>query len=268
MTRAATVINWEQGAHSQLGARIEQQDRWGLLTTENAGELLAIVADGMGGHQDGALGAQAILEVAQQFITQSLQRLQADPRAALSELCLLMHTEINTRSEAARSTVVMVWLTAAHAYWLNIGDSRLYHFRQSRRLMRTRDHSAVQLLMDLGEINEAQMSTHPAQNRLYRCLGGGEAPKPDVGDFSVQTGDVLVLCSDGGWEHLSESELWEATQQHGPALAAQQLAAAAAQRGGKTADNTTLVLLRAQQSHTEPLSLRARINHWLGRSAT
>ena len=49
--------------------------------------------------------------------------------------------------------------------------------------MRTRDHSAVQLLMDLGEIDESEMATHPAQNRLYRCLGGEDRPKPDLGQL-------------------------------------------------------------------------------------
>ena len=248
MTRheSSTSLPWEQGASSHPGGRREQQDRWGLFQSPSRQELLAIVADGMGGHQDGALGAQIAIDTARSFVLKPPILLQSDPLAALDGLCQQMHETINQQSETARSTLVMAWLTAAHAYWLNIGDSRLYHFRRGRRIMRTRDHSAVQLLMDLGEINESQMATHPAQNRLYRCLGGEESPKADRGDFAVQAGDLLALCSDGIWEHVAEIEFWTATQNHGPADAARLLAEEAARRGGATADNTTLVLLQLQ----------------------
>lgn len=111
--------------------------------------------------------------------------------------------------------------------------------------MRTRDHSAVQLLMDLGEIAESEMANHPAQNRLYRCLGGDAPPKPDLGRIAIQPGDLLALCSDGVWEHITETELWETACANPPAVAAALLAAQAAQRGGATADNATLILLRA-----------------------
>lgn len=247
MTRheSSASLPWEQGASSHPGGRQEQQDRWGLFQPHNRQELLAIVADGMGGHQDGALGAQIAIDTARNFILNPPKLLQSDPLAALNGLCQQMHETINQQSETARSTLVMVWLASAHAYWLNVGDSRLYHFRRGRRLMRTRDHSAVQLLMDLGEINESQMATHPAQNRLYRCLGGEESPKADRGNFAVQAGDLLALCSDGVWEHVTEIEFWTTTQNHGPADAARLLAEEAARRGGATADNTTLVLLRA-----------------------
>ena len=259
MKRASANLLWEQGASSHLGARQEQQDRWGLFPSASRQELLAIVADGMGGHQDGALGAQIVIDAARNFVLDPPKGLHADPLAALGRLCQQMHDAINQQSETARSTVVMVWLAAGRAYWLNVGDSRLYHFRHGRRVMRTRDHSAVQLLMDLGEINEAQMATHPAQNRLYRCLGGEETPKADLGDFAVQAGDLLALCSDGVWEHVTEIELWSAAQQHGPAGAARLLADEAARRGGATADNTTLVLLRADHPTTEPLKWHRRL---------
>lgn len=241
----ATLPQWERGVASEQGGRHEQQDRWGIFCSPDQKGLLAVVADGMGGHLDGALGAQIVIDVARDFVQNSLDLLRADPLASLEQLNRQMHDSINRQSEAARSTVVMLWLERNYAHWLNIGDSRLYHFRHGRRLMRTRDHSAVQLLMDLGEIEESQMASHPAQNRLYRCLGGPDDPKPDKGHFSIQSGDVLALCSDGVWEHVSEAELWETTLASGPVAAAGTLATQAVQRGGATADNATLVLLRS-----------------------
>ncbi|HRY15725.1 MAG TPA: protein phosphatase 2C domain-containing protein [Candidatus Competibacteraceae bacterium] len=242
---SAPIMPWEKGAASQQGGRHEQQDRWGLFQPHNREGLLAIVADGMGGHLEGALGAQIVIDTARDFILHPPSSLETDPPAALNQLSQRIHTVINNRSETARSTLVMVWLAGGRAYWLNIGDSRLYHFRGGRRLMRTRDHSVVQLLTDLGEIQESEMGAHPAQNRLYRCLGGEELPRADQGDLVIQAGDLLALCSDGVWEHVTESEVWNTTLDHGSAAAAQRLVDTAVQRGGVEADNATLVLLRA-----------------------
>ena len=245
---------WDRGAASQLGGRNEQQNRWGIFPAPDQHGLLALVADGMGGHRDGALGAQLVIDTARSYLQTSAEWLRTDPPAALDQLCAQMHKAINDRSESARSTVVMVWIDDGQAHWLNVGDSRLYHFRRGRRLMRTRDHSAVQLLMDMGEIDESEMATHPAQNRLYRCLGGEEEPKADTGGFAIQSGDVLALCSDGVWEHIAEPDLWSATLDNGPAIAAQTLTEQAVQRGGASADNATLVLLRADASVAEDQS--------------
>mgnify|MGYP001352889033 CR=1 FL=1 len=236
---------WDRGAASELGGRHEQQDRWGLFPSPDQQGLLAILADGMGGHLDGALGAQIVIDEARQFVQNPAAPLRTDPLTALEQLCRRMHDAINDRSQTARSTIVMVWLQGNQGYWLNIGDSRLYHFRNGQRLMRTHDHSAVQLLMDLGEIDESEMANHPAQNRLYRCLGGDEPPKPDLGRIEIQAGDLLALCTDGVWEHVPEAELWKTAHANSLAAAARILAARAAQRGGATADNATLILLRA-----------------------
>ncbi|MBL8251477.1 MAG: serine/threonine-protein phosphatase [Candidatus Competibacter sp.] len=257
--RASNLASgWERGAASQLGGRKEQQDRWSLLSPAGSDSLLAIIADGMGGHLEGALGAQIVVDTARSFVQDSLATLHADPSSALEQLCRQMHDAINARSETARSTVVTVWLDRDRAYWLNLGDSRLYHFRDGQRLMRTRDHSAVQLLMDLGEISEADMANHPAQNRLYRSLGGPDVPKPDAGQLAIQDGDLLVLCSDGVWEYVTEPELWETTLAHGPTAAARALADEAVRRGGNVADNATLILLRANAGPVAP-------PHWLRR---
>ncbi|MBK8537075.1 MAG: serine/threonine-protein phosphatase [Candidatus Competibacteraceae bacterium] len=236
---------WQWGGASQQGGRHEQQDRWAVFEPPGKSGLLAILADGMGGHVGGALGAQIVIDIAREFIQNPPAVLRTDPSAELERLCRRMHEAINRQSETARSTVVMVWIDRNQAHWLNIGDSRLYHFRDGQRLMRTRDHSAVQLLMDLGEINESEMATHPAQNRLYRSMGGDDAPKPDLGRVSIRPGDLLALCSDGIWEHVTESELWSATLASGPDAAARLLTEQATRRGGAAADNATLVLLRA-----------------------
>ncbi len=268
MTRcpnSKTAYRWCSGGASQKGGRTEQQDCWGVFQLIEPKSVLAIVADGMGGHLDGALAAQTIFDIARHFAQQPPSKLHSEPLAALKHLCDHMHDAINKRSESARSTIIMVWLHQQDAHWLNVGDSRLYHFRDGQRLMRTRDHSAVQLLMDLGEINESQMATHPAQNQLFRCLGGEEKPKPDTGHFTTCVDDVLALCSDGIWEQINEDEFWTASHNHEIESAAQRLTETAARRGGATGDNATLILLRALPLVDTDI---APLQHWLQRLST
>lgn len=257
-----TLSRWQWGAASHQGGRHEQQDRWGVFTSPDQSGLLTIVADGMGGHLEGALGAQIALDVARSFVETRYAQLFANPAVALNQLCQHIHDTINHRSETARSTIVMLWLRGSQGHWLNIGDSRLYQFRQAQRLMRTRDHSAVQLLMDLGEIEESQMATHPAQNRLYRSLGGEEPPKPDTGIVQIQADDLFVLCSDGVWEHITEAEFWTATLTQDLPMATRTLAEQAVHRGGPTADNATLVFIRTGGDSANRSWLR-RFFHWL-----
>lgn len=236
---------WSWGGASQTGGRHEQQDRWGVFTTPRGDGLLAIVADGLGGHGDGALGAQAVVETAKVFFQQRLEQLWRQPSEALALLCNQSQASVVAMSRQAHSTVVALWLTESQAHWMHVGDSRLYHFRGGRCLGRTRDHSAAQMLLELGEIDEAEIAAHPAQSCLYRSLGSEEAPRPDIGGERVEADDMFMLCSDGVWEHVREQEVWDAaviTDELSKAAA--HLTKTAITRGGPEADNATLVIVR------------------------
>ena len=235
------------GGASALGGRNEQQDRWSVFPDPAGKGLLAVVADGMGGHRDGALAAEMVMTATSSYLKSGRAKLAERPKEALSELCEESQAAIVARSHAAHSTAVFLWLNKQRAYWAHVGDSRCYHFRDGQRLMRTRDHSAVQLLVDIGEITEEEMATHPNQNRLFRSLGGQEAPKPDFGDSLVETDDVFALCSDGLWEHVSDEELWTRGSAPKPDQQVKQLVELAVNRGGPRTDNATLVLVRPVQ---------------------
>ena len=240
---------WRWGGASHPGGRGEQQDRWGVFVLPDQQGLLAVVADGLGGHSDGALGAQAVVDATEQFIHQQMILLCERPAEALSLLCEHSHARIMAVSKLAHSTIVALWLYGKQAHWMHVGDSRLYQLRQGNRVRRTRDHSAAQLLVDMGEISEAEMASHPEQNRLYRSLGSVESPRPELGSGLVEANDLFILCSDGVWEYIAEDELWETARRSSDlSLAATTLVALAAARGGPQADNSTLVLIRPAKS--------------------
>jgi serine/threonine protein phosphatase PrpC len=235
---------WLWGGASHPGGRSEQQDRWGVFVPLEKDGVLAVVADGLGGHRDGALAAQAVVDAAEMFLHLESAALRLRPREALPCLCQQAQAAVSGVSPQAHSTLVVLWLYQDQAHWLHVGDSRFYQLRAGERLLRTRDHSAAQLLLDLGEISEAEMATHPDQNRLYRSLGSGSTAKPEIGSGTVMSEDLLILCSDGLWEHISEAELWAAADTKKLTLLASDLVESATKRGGERADNATLILIR------------------------
>jgi serine/threonine protein phosphatase PrpC len=242
-------LPWLWGGASRVGGRAEQQDRWGVFMTPDRDGLFAVVADGLGGHRDGALGAQAVMDAAEIFFQERFAYFYKQPSEALTLLCEQVQTAVANKSRQAHSTIVALWLHQDHAHWMHVGDSRLYHLRKGRRLLRTRDHSAAQMLLELGEISEAEVATHPAQSCLYRSLGSEETPRPDIGSERVQGDDMFVLCSDGIWEQIHEETLWKtAVVNNQLSKAAVNLAEMATSRGGPEADNATLVIVRPVKS--------------------
>ena len=145
---------------------------------------------------------------------------------------------------APRTTIVAAAIDAGgKAQVGHVGDSRLYHFRDGGIAFRTRDHSIVQLLLDMGRLEEGDIASHPDRSRLLKALGGGDQ-SADLASLALEPGDGLALCSDGVWEHIEARQLWDALDSPELERAAEAVVAQAVERGGRSADNASLVLAR------------------------
>lgn len=93
--------------------------------------------------------------------------------------------------------------------WGHVGDSRLYHFRNGVVAFQTKDHSVPQTLVNAGDITKEQIRTHPDRNRILRAVGNPDGVKPTILDASrkIQRGDAFLLCTDGFWEYVTETEM-------------------------------------------------------------
>ncbi len=197
---------------SLLGNRDENQDRVAIAIGDGAA-FLAVV-DGMGGHADGARAAEsAIRAMVGEFWETS--RPLFDPEGFL-------HLTIGRAHEAVvdlgrglppeirpRATCAACLIQGSNAYWAHVGDSRIYQLRAGHVLARTRDHSHVELLLRAGRITERQAQDHPMRNYVECCIGG-DPVLPEMtlsGRNPLQTGDVLLLCSDGLWSGLTDEQI-------------------------------------------------------------
>jgi serine/threonine protein phosphatase PrpC len=224
--------------------------------------LFAVVADGAGGHGGGAEASQAALESSAKTWKLSSDKAFSEPEAFLTKWMEVAHLAVNEAAakihRSARSVVVACLTDGETAHWVHAGDSRLLRFHEGKLVERTRDDSVVQVLFERGEITEEEMGTHPDQSRLLQSLGGEEPPSPRPGNANVAAGDVLILCSDGFWEHLKPAELEKlaATPPMKRQHSLDQAVAEAVRRAGAKADNTTAVMIALDENGSSRLSTR------------
>ena len=233
---------------TRVGGRPYNEDRAGHWSTAEA--VLLVVCDGMGGHAHGEVAAELVMRhIAAAFRRDARPRL-ADPdlflfRAVGRSHGMLLREAANLGlQDTPRTTVVACVVQEGRAYWSHVGDSRLYLLRRGEVLVRTRDHTLVQQMVDEGRLPAADVATHPERNRLLQCLGGVQAPRIQPTSHALlDKDDVLLLCSDGLWGPLSERQILEAFVLAQPAEAVARLAALAATQGGAQADNITALAL-------------------------
>ena len=222
----------------------------------NSGSLpfgLYIVADGMGGHQYGEVASNAAVRVVASLVmkkfhpylfnlkpTQPDESLQEIMQTAVKDAQRAIQTEAPSSGTTLTAALVLgQQITIAH-----VGDSRAYHIHPDGRTeVVTRDHSLVKRLEELGHINSDEAENYPHRNVLYRALGQGEVLEADVFTVSFPQTGYLMLCSDGLWGVVSDSDMMRMIKE-APNLhrACQNLVEAANAAGGP--DNISVVLVQ------------------------
>ncbi len=236
---------------THIGGRKVNQDRMGYSFTRDA--LLLVLADGMGGHMAGEIAATIALQTLSMMFRMQAKPYVKKPERFLEEALnqahwdILAYAERHKLPETPRTTVVACLVQHNCAVWAHCGDSRLYWVRRNQVLARTRDHSHLEYLIERGRALESERNTHPDRNKLYNCLGAGQAPKIDISrQASLEPGDTLLLCSDGLWGMLPDTEIVHRLSTSTIVQAVPDMVAMAAAIGGTRADNTTALAITWQ----------------------
>lgn len=195
--------------------RDENQDAAALLPLAD-GRLVALVADGMGGHANGREAAEIVVQVTLQSFRQA-ERSRISGQELLRAALIRSHRRIRQRIEAAAgdamgatAVVALVEATAKtpRVHLAHVGDSRAYLFRGRSIYRLTSDHSLVGQLVRDGLLDEDDAVGHPDSNIVQRALGQHDAPDPELQPpLPFDAGDRLVLCSDGIHGALRDAEL-------------------------------------------------------------
>ena len=192
---------------SRQGDRKGNEDRIGY--SYNRDVLLMVVADGMGGHQDGEVAAEiAVTEITRRFQQEARNKLRKPFDFLVSAIqsahrAIVSHAVEQNLLECPRTTCVACVVQNGYAFWAHAGDSRLYVFRRGEMVARTQDHSKIQQMIDAGTITVEQASRHPDRNKIYSCLGGVVPPQIDIGrEVKLDIGDTIMLSTDGFWAQI------------------------------------------------------------------
>lgn len=232
-------------------------------TNEDAGRIqnydgwtLAIVADGMGGHQAGEVASQmAVASIcdSMQIIHDGMtpDELQRTLREAIqaANQKVLAYAEGHPECRGMGTTIVAALMNAQLGVLAHIGDSRIYRYSNGVLQQITSDHTLVNELLRTHQITQDEAANHPRRNVLTRALGTDQTVKADFSILHWDTGDMLLLCSDGLSGKISGEMIADTLEEGSLTQMAETLISHALEAGGE--DNITVILLRNQAEGVE-----------------
>lgn len=217
---------------------------------------LFVLADGLGGYNAGEVASTMAVSSLLSCLGAELEVAHRgengpfDPARALRDALIARNDEIfraalhSSLYEGMATTAVVAWFLGGRLWVAHAGDSRLYRFRSGMLEQITRDHSFSQELLDAGMISEAEARVLPAKNLVTRAVGASPTLEPEVHEYELEAGDIILLCSDGLTEMVSNEHIGEmvGANEGNIAQAARFLVENANAAGGR--DNCSVILVR------------------------
>ncbi len=210
---------------------------------------LWVVADGMGGHAAGDVASNAVVHPLSQLeppptLPDFVDAVEGMLMSVNQQLRDYANDQLGGRTVG--STVVSLLLSQRAGVCLWAGDSRLYRLRNGQLTRLSRDHSAVQEMVEAGAITQAEADRHPKSNVITRAVGGAEHLYVDAAVFAPEAGDTYLLCSDGLYNEVAEDSIRRKLALE-PEEATAKLIDEALQNGGR--DNISVVIVSVAGSH-------------------
>lgn len=254
-------LRLEVVGRSDVGrVRASNEDSYGFDLRQG----VFVVCDGMGGHAAGEVASKIAVETLLSYFRDQ-EPLAADaslidaPLGAqlLSDAvnkaneCILQYAEGHASASGMGTTLVAARYDDGKFTIAHVGDSRIYLLRNGSLLQLTEDHSLVmeQVRRGIMTVEEARKST--AQHIITRALGTEDTSPPDLAEFPAETGDILMLTTDGVLRHLEDPQIHDILAT-APSLqgACDAMIEAALEAGGE--DNATCILIRVKREESSP----------------
>ncbi|GAB3552544.1 protein phosphatase 2C domain-containing protein [Noviherbaspirillum agri] len=204
-------------AVTNVGGRANNEDAYRICVCD--ARACFTVSDGVGGENGGEIASQAIVNTVTTLFAQqedaSDATLLACLDAAKAEVARLQATDAALEKMSATVAMLLLDCERGEAQWGHLGDSRIYQFRDQKICRVTKDHSAVQQLVEAGYCSADQLRTHPLRCSLLGAIGApeGEGAEAVQETSEFASGDAFLLCTDGFWEWIEEHQMEAALQE-------------------------------------------------------
>lgn len=240
----------EAFATSDIGrARQINEDSYYISKPDDEIKLF-IVADGMGGYNGGEVASNLAVQAAHNYILSNFEKAKESKELLLDLAKNSMQYSNKIVYEKALqdeefknmgTTLDICLIYGNKAYISHIGDSRIYRIRKEFMRKLTKDHSYVQQLVDEGKITKEESMNHPKKNMLVKALGCTEYIEPDVMIKAFIKGDIILMCTDGLTNMITEEEIFRIIKgnEENPS---EELIKKANENGGL--DNITAVIIK------------------------
>ena len=243
----------EYYANTDVGnARTLNEDSY-LVKSYNGNSLLAIIADGMGGHNAGEKASRLAVDAMASYIDSKnpdiygfsdrkiCMTLEAGVKTVNSEV--YAESKLSETLNGMGTTLVTCLLSGNDYHVSNVGDSRMYVIENGQMRQITKDHSYVAELIEIGVITKEQAITHPKKNVITRAIGSEDDIESDVFYGSLCAGSYIILCTDGLTNMVGEDEICDVIlNSDSIKLASETLIDKANEAGGR--DNITLIIIK------------------------
>lgn len=204
---------------SDVGQVRSHNEDNGGFTHNKEGVLLAVVADGMGGHQAGDVASQMTIEILSKKWQETYgittpTTIESWLAEAITDVNaqLFIHSLNNPQCQGMGTTLVAVVCTNQFVTYAHIGDSRAYLINKETILQKTEDHTLVNELVRSGQITPLEAENHPRRNVILRALGTERTIKVDIKTIEWDEEDFILLCSDGLSNKVTDSEMSDVLQ--------------------------------------------------------
>lgn len=196
---------------NEIGKRSNNEDCI-FPSNPSIDDKLFIVCDGVGGQAKGEIASKLVCEFFPKYFLEnpkySNKNSYLENGLRFVEERLKDYIELDPDAVQMATTLTLVHLLDNKVLVGWVGDSRVYHIRNGKILFRTKDHSEVQSLIDMGEISEKEAETHPRKNIITRAISGNDGTRIDqIIIDDLEPNDYFLLCTDGILENLNKSKI-------------------------------------------------------------
>ena len=239
-----------EGATEQGLVRGNNEDSFLL----DAAHGLCIVADGMGGHNDGDVASRMAVGKISEYITDYLQsgKQSQSPKNVLRNAFTAANNAIHQTTPKVQqhkhmgATCIAAWFFNNRCYIAHVGDVRGYYFRDDNMTQITSDHTVVAMMVEAGRLTQEEAKQSPFRHRVEKALGPFAQIEPEINVCEVKGGDRFLLCSDGLWDMVEDTLISDALKSlsgkgANTGKVCQQLITLALKAGGK--DNVTTIFV-------------------------
>ncbi|MGD2042310.1 MAG: Stp1/IreP family PP2C-type Ser/Thr phosphatase [Acidimicrobiia bacterium] len=230
-------FQWASASHQGMVRENNEDSVFPMSSGESSDSVLAIVADGMGGHVAGEVASRLAVNAA------ASNELEAGDRVAAGNRAIREEVAREPSLEGMGTTMTLLDIHGETATIGHVGDSRAYMLRDGELSQLTEDHTVAAEYVALGELSAEEAASHPQRHMLTRTLGLTRFVNVDEFEIELVAGDRLLVCSDGLTEMVDDTTIAKTLASGSPDEVVWELVELANNAGG--VDNITVVVVEA-----------------------